>query len=150
MVRLGLGMFGLTTSRLRSTLESVLAWRSVVSQVKYVPKGESVSYSRSFIASEEMKIAIIPLGYADGFSRSLSNGVGGVWINNRWCATVGRVCMDMLMVDVSELDEVCEGDEVVIFDSLTRLEQFASQQHTIAYEVMTSISDRVHRVYIHE
>jgi alanine racemase len=58
--------------------------------------------------------------------------------------------MDMIMVDVSQMDEVCEGDEVVIFDSLTRLEQFASQQQTIAYEVMTSISDRVHRVYIHE
>jgi alanine racemase len=150
MVRLGLGMFGLTNSRLRSALEPVLSWKSVVSQVKGVPKGESVSYSRSFIASEDMKIAIIPLGYADGFSRSLSNGVGGVWIHNRWCATVGRVCMDMLMVDVSQIDEVCEGDEVVIFDSLTRLEQFASQQQTISYEVMTSISDRVHRVYIHE
>ncbi|MFM7594986.1 MAG: alanine racemase [Flavobacteriales bacterium] len=150
MVRLGLGMYGLTNSILKHQLDPVLAWKSVVSQVKWVNESESVSYARSFIAKHDMKIAIIPLGYGDGFSRALSNGQGGVNIHGTWCPTVGMICMDMMMVDVSMLSEVKEGDEVVVFDDISSLERLSKQMNTIPYEVMTGISDRVHRVYFTE
>ena len=150
MVRLGLGMYGFTNSSIQTQMESILAWKSVVSQVKWVEKGESVSYSRSFIAKENMKIAVIPVGYADGFPRALSNGVGKVRIHDQWCPTVGKVCMDMVMVDASAIDNIAEGEEVVIFDSIQSLESLAKDMQTIPYEVMTGISDRVHRVYISE
>lgn len=150
MVRLGLGMFGLTNSRIKNQLQPVLAWKSVVSQIKRVNKGESVSYSRSFIAGQDMKIAIIPLGYGDGFSRTLSNGKGGLYIQGKRCPVVGLVCMDMIMVDVSLIKDLKEGDEVVVFDNAVSLEALANQMNTIPYEVMTGISERVHRVYFTE
>jgi alanine racemase len=150
MVRLGLGMFGLSNSRVKDQLQPVLAWKSVVSQIKRVKKGESVSYSRSFIAVHDMKIAIIPLGYGDGYSRTLSNGVGGLRIHGKWCPIVGLVCMDMIMVDVSMHSDLKEGDEVVVFDDIASLEALAHQMNTIPYEVMTGISERVHRVYFTE
>lgn len=150
MVRLGLGMYGISNTRLKKQLQSVLTWKSVVSQVKHIEKGDSVGYSRSFLASRESKIAVIPLGYADGFPRALSNGVGGVWINARWCPTVGKVCMDMTMVDVTDVPEVEEGSEVIIFNSVESLEKMASALNTIPYEVMSGISQRVHRVYFSE
>ena len=150
MVRLGLGMFGLTSTSLKAALKPVLAWKSLVSQVKWVNAGESISYSRSFIAATTMKIAIVPLGYADGYSRALSNGVGRVRINNHWCHTVGKICMDMMMVDVTTLESVVEGDEVVIFDDIEALEAMSDALNTIPYEVMTGISERIHRVYVSE
>jgi alanine racemase len=150
MVRLGLGMYGLTNSHIKQQLDPVLAWKSVVSQVKWVKKGESVSYARSFIAKQDLKIAVIPLGYGDGFSRALSNGQGGVMIQGKWCPTVGMICMDMMMVDVSLVSDVKEGDEVVVFDDITSLERLSNLMHTIPYEVMTGISERVHRVYFTE
>jgi alanine racemase len=150
MVRLGLGMYGLTNSHIKHQLDPVLAWKSVVSQVKWVKKGESVSYARSFIAEQDLKIAVIPLGYGDGFSRALSNGQGGVTIQGQWCPTVGMICMDMMMVDVSSVPDVKEGDEVVVFDDITSLERLSNLMHTIPYEVMTGISERVHRVYFTE
>jgi alanine racemase len=150
MVRLGLGMFGLTNSRIKDQLQPVLAWKSVVSQIKRVNKGESVSYSRSFIAVQDMKIAIIPLGYGDGYSRTLSNGIGALRIHGIWCPIVGLVCMDMIMVDVSTISDLKEGDEIVVFDDIESLESLAHQMNTIPYEVMTGISERVHRVYFTE
>jgi alanine racemase len=150
MVRLGLGMYGLTNSHIKDQLDPVLAWKSVVSQVKWVKKGESVSYARRFIAEQDLKIAVIPLGYGDGFSRALSNGQGGVMIQGQWCPTVGMICMDMMMVDVSFVSDVKEGDEVVVFDDIPSLERLSNLMHTIPYEVMTGISERVHRVYFTE
>jgi len=150
MVRIGLAMFGITHAATSETLQPVLTWKTVVSQIKTINPGESVSYGRSFIATNKTKIAIIPLGYADGFSRRLSNGKGGLKIQGEWCPTLGRVCMDMLMVDVSHLTGLQEGDEALVFDDVKSLEEVANQLETIPYEVMTAISDRVHRVYIYE
>lgn len=149
MVRIGLGMFGITHSP-STRLEPVLAWKSVISQIKKVHVGESVGYSRSFVATQDTTIAILPLGYADGFPRCLSNGNGVVRIQGVWCPTVGRVCMDMLMLDVTSLPNVQEGDEAVIFDDVPSMLAMAQRMNTIPYELMTGISDRVHRVYIHE
>jgi alanine racemase len=109
-------------------------------------KGDSVGYGRNFIAGQEKRIAIIPVGYADGFRRSLSNGKGGVFIQGVFCPTVGRVCMDMIMVDIGSL-MVHEGDPVEIIGKNQPIIQFAASMDTIPYEVMTSISKRVHRLY---
>lgn len=150
MVRLGIGMYGISSSpSLKQKLQPVLKWLSAVSQIKELSKGESVGYNRTFIAEKSTKIAIIPVGYADGFRRNLSNGKGGVYIHETFCPTVGRVCMDMIMVDVTKI-HVKEGDRVEIIGLKQPIEKFAAQMETIAYEVMTSISKRVHRVYLEE
>ena len=150
MVRLGIGMYGITGHpQLKLKLQPVLKWMSAVSQVKHLKKGESVGYSRTFIAEKDARIAVIPVGYADGFRRSLSNGKGGVYIHETFCPTVGRVCMDMIMVDVSKI-HVKEGDKVEIIGSKQTIEKFATAMETIPYEVMTSISKRVHRVYLED
>ena len=150
MVRLGIGMYGMNSNPiLKLKLNPVLKWLSAVSQIKELSKGESVGYSRTFIADKPTKIAIIPVGYADGFRRNLSNGKGGVYIHETFCPTIGRVCMDMIMVDVTKL-HVKEGDKVVIIGGQQTIEKFATEMDTIPYEVMTSISKRVHRVYLEE
>jgi alanine racemase len=130
-------------------LQPVVSWKSTVSQVKQIQKGESVGYSRSFLAEKTMEIAIVPVGYADGYRRSLSNGVGTVVINGQLCAVIGRVCMDMIMVDVTK-KYVKTGDRVELIGDKISLAQFAEKLKTIPYEVLTSISKRVHRTYIEE
>lgn len=148
MVRIGIGMYGVTSNpELKRKLVSVLSWYSSVSQIKVVQKGQSIGYSRSFISDSEMLIATIPVGYADGFRRSLSNGQGYVYINGKKCVTIGRVCMDMIMVNITGMN-VKVGDEVEIIGSTITLDKMAELQQTIPYEIMTSISSRVHRMYI--
>jgi alanine racemase len=150
MVRLGIGMYGISSNPMvQMKLQPVMKWFSSISQIKTLMKGESVGYNRSFIAEKEMKIAVIPVGYADGFRRSLGNGKGGVVIHGTVCPTVGRVCMDMIMVDVTKL-HAKEGDKVEIIGSKQTIQKFADAMNTIPYEVMTSISKRVHRVYLED
>ena len=149
MVRIGIGMFGLIGDVPDGVLKSSLAWKSVVSQIKEIQVGESVGYNRSFIASRKQTIAIVPVGYGDGFPRSLSNGKGWVYIQNEQCPTVGMVCMDMIMVDVTGIS-VEEGDPVILFENNLQLMAFAAQANTIPYEILTSISQRIHRTYISE
>jgi Alr-MurF fusion protein len=150
MIRLGIGMYGISSNpAIKRKLLPVLKWYSAVSQVKTLKKGESVGYGRTFVADKETTIAVIPVGYADGYRRSLSNGKGVVFINGKACPTVGRVCMDMIMVDVSG-KKVRESDSVEIIGSHQSIEQFATAMDTIVYEVMTGISKRVHRVYLEE
>jgi alanine racemase len=150
MVRIGIGMYGVSSNPTNAKkLRPVVSWKSTVSQVKQIHKGESVGYSRSFVADKNMEIAIVPVGYADGFRRSLSNGVGSVFINGQMCNVVGRVCMDMIMVDVTK-KFVKTGDRVELIGDKITLSQFAEKMQTISYEVLTSISKRVHRTYIEE
>ena len=150
MVRVGIGMYGISKSpEIAKKIVPVLKWKSVVSQIKTIEKGESVGYSRTFISDKSYTIAIIPLGYADGFKRSLSNGNGGVYIRGNYCPTIGRVCMDMIMVDVTEISAKV-GEEVEIIGENQTIEKLAVKLETIPYEIMTSISNRVHRVYIEE
>jgi len=147
-VRIGIGMYGVSSHpNLKRSLRPVLSWSSTVSQVKHVNKGESVGYGRTFRAKDAHVLAVIPVGYADGFARCLSNGKGGVFIKNTFCPTVGRVCMDMIMVDVTGL-EVKAGERVEIIGKQQTLEDLALAMDTIPYEVMTGIADRVHRIYI--
>jgi alanine racemase len=148
MVRIGIGMYGISSNpQLQRKLEPVLSWNSVVSQVKTIEKGQGVGYNRAFIATKPTKVATIPIGYADGFKRSLSNGKGYVFIQGKKCVTLGKVCMDMIMVDVSAI-EVKVGEAVEIIGPNISLEEMALLQDTIPYEIMTSISSRVHRVYV--
>ncbi len=148
MVRLGLVVYGISNnSKINRSLTTVIKWSSQVAQIKTVKKGETVGYGRAYIAKNEMRIAIIPVGYADGFRRSLGNGKGCVFIKGQVFYTVGNVCMDMIMIDISK-EDVLPGDLVEIIGEHQSLVQFARLLDTIPYEVLTSLSDRVHRNYI--
>jgi len=145
MVRLGIGLYGFSPNN-NEELQNVSTLRSTLLQIKNVNKGESIGYSRKYIAKERMKIAIIPIGYADGFNRKLSNGVGQVLIDDKLAPVVGNICMDMSMIDVTNL-KVKEGDEVIIFGDKYPASIIAQTLNTIPYEIITGISERVKRVY---
>ncbi len=148
MVRIGIGMVGISSSaKIRKQLHNAVVLKTVISQISDVKKGESVGYSRRHIAPSDTRIATVPVGYADGIPRLIGNMVGNVSIKNKLFPIVGNVCMDMMMIDIGNAD-VQEGDEVIIFNSKPTLEQFAAYCKTIPYEVLTSISRRVKRIYI--
>jgi alanine racemase len=145
---MGIGLYGSSSNpAIQSSLRPAITWKSLVSQVRTVHANESVGYNRRFLAHENHEIATIPVGYADGFKRSLGRGKGGVVIHGRFCPTVGNVCMDMIMVDVTGLN-VQTGDEVEIIGETQTLSALAHAMETIPYEVLTSISKRVQRVYV--
>jgi len=145
MVRLGIGLYGIGDDNLLNCS----SLKSVISQIKEVLPGESVGYNRSYYAEDKIRIAIIPIGYADGLNRALSNGVGQVYINGMAAPIIGNVCMDMCMVDVSLL-KAEEGDEVIVWDSQEHIHQIADSLNTISYEVLTNVSQRVKRVFVQE
>jgi alanine racemase len=150
MVRLGVGLYGVSaTPNEQRMLKSVGYLSTGISQIKNIPASESIGYNRQFIAPKDMRIATIPLGYADGLRRAVGNGKGYVWINGQAAPTVGNVCMDMTMVDVS-LIHCKEGDRVELFGEHISLLQLAKWCDTIPYEILTSISQRVRRVYSQE
>jgi alanine racemase len=150
MVRLGISMYGFTENiSLQSEFLPSLKWYSSVSQIKQIPAGDFIGYGCSYQTKHALTIAIVPVGYADGFRRSLSNGVGAVFINGYRCPVVGRVCMDMIMVDLSDYP-IKEGDAVEIIGEHQSMYDFAKAMNTIPYEVMTGLSARMHRVYISE
>ncbi len=150
MVRLGIGLYGVSNDEdEQKLLENVGTLKSIISQIRTIDEGESVGYGRRFIASRPSKIATIPIGYADGISRHWGNGVGYVVIKNKKAPIVGSVCMDMLMADVTDID--CkEGGDVIIFGTNPSVNFMAKQLGTIPYEIMTSISQRVKRVFYRE
>lgn len=150
MVRLGIGMYGIGfNQKEKQHLENISSLKTKISQIKNVKKGETIGYNRRGIALKDMKIATIPIGYADGFSRKLSNGNFAVFVHKNACKTIGNVCMDMCMIDISDV-ECEEGDEVVIFDSNLQLMELSKAMETIPYEVLTSISSRVKRIYLQD
>lgn len=150
MVRLGIGLYGISGNKeLKSGLMNVLELKTVISQIKHIKIGESVGYGRSEIAKKPLTIATIAIGYADGFNRKLGLRKGYVWVKNKKAEVVGNVCMDMSMIDITDID-AREGDEVVIFDSTYGITNFAELQQTIPYEILTGISPRVKRIYLQE
>jgi len=144
MVRLGIGMYGVNGEK---ELRQAISWFSSISQIKTISKGETVGYGRSFVATNEMDIAIIPVGYADGLSRQLSENNFGVYIQNTFYPLVGTICMDMIMVDVSGISAQ-EGDSVEIIGKNQTVLDLATKTGTISYEIMTRFSSRLHRKYI--
>jgi alanine racemase len=150
MVRLGIGLYGVSNDEEeQKLLENVGTLKSIISQIRTIQAGESVGYSRRFMADKPTKIATIPIGYADGLARQWGNGVGYVVIKNKKAPIVGSICMDMLMVDCTDID--CkEGAEVILFGANPTVSFMAKQLNTIAYEIMTSVSQRVKRVFYRE
>ena len=148
MVRLGIGLYGVSQTK-ESKVYDVSTLKTTISQIRNIPKGETIGYGRKGIATSDIKIATLPIGYADGFNRRLSNGVGKVWINDQLAPVIGNVCMDMCMVDVTGLD-VNEGDRVIVFGKDHPASEIAKSLDTIPYEIFTSVSQRVKRVYFQE
>jgi alanine racemase len=150
MVRLGIGLYGVSNdAEEQKYLENVGTLKSIISQIRTIQTGESVGYGRRFVAEKPTRIATIPIGYADGISRLWGNGVGFVTINNQKASIIGSICMDMLMADITEIN--CkEGDSVIIFGESPTVSFMAEKLQTIPYEILTSVSQRVKRVFYRE
>lgn len=150
MVRLGISMYGYTENiAFKTSLKPSISWYSSITQIQTIKAGEFVGYGCSFQAPIDMQIAVIPVGYADGFRRSLSNGKGSVFIQGKRCLVVGRVCMDMILVDITGINTDV-NEEVEIIGPNQSMYEFAKAMETIPYEVMTNMSKRMHRKYINE
>ncbi|EGV43191.1 alanine racemase [Bizionia argentinensis JUB59] len=148
MVRSGIGLYGFGNSDLEDQhFTPIATLKSIISQIHTIKKGDSVGYNRAFIANKQTKIATIPVGHADGIGRQYGNGKGFVTINNKQAPIIGNVCMDMIMIDISDIN--CqEGDEVIIFGKNPTANAFALATTSISYEIITAISQRVKRVFL--
>jgi len=148
MVRLGIGLYGISALP-DVNLKQVCALKTVILQIKTVKAGETVGYSRKGVINTDKRIAVIPIGYADGFDRKLGNGGGEVLVNGKRAKVIGNVCMDLVMIDVTNI-EAKEGDQVEIFGDHLTISEVAGWLKTISYEVLTSVSRRVKRIYFQE
>ena len=150
MVRLGIGLYGVPTCEAdRGLLQPVVSLKTTINQIKHIPAGDSIGYNRHGHAEHDMRIGIVPIGYADGLSRLLGNGNGTFYVQNKPVKIVGDICMDMCMLDLTDV-EAQEGDTVVIFDAEHDINDIAKACQTIPYEIMTRVSQRVKRVYYQE
>ena len=151
LVRLGIGLYGIstTTDGSESALRPVSSLHTVIISIKEWPAGTTIGYGRRGVLSRDSRIATIPVGYADGIDRHFGNGSISLYVNGTLCPTVGNICMDVCMIDVT--DAACKvGDTVEIFGSHIPVEELAAVRGTIPYEILTSISNRVKRVYYRE
>lgn len=150
MVRLGIGLYGVNpTEEKFDQLIPAATLKTVISQIKKIKPGETIGYGRRGKARKEMMIATIAIGYADGFSRSFSRGKGEVLIREKRCPVIGNVCMDMTMIDITDTTAQ-EGDEVIIFGGDLSIQEVAEKIDTIPYEILTSTSERVKRLFYAE
>lgn len=151
MVRLGLGLYGVDTSHaLQQKLRQISTLKTTIAQVRNIQAGDSIGYGHHTIASKDMRIATICIGYADGYPRTLGKGNAYVLIDGKEARTVGSICMDMCMVDITNIPNAAEGDEAIVFGAGLPVTQLAEWAGTISYEIMTNISQRVKRVYVNE
>ncbi len=146
MVRSGIGLYGYGNhAAIDAALKPVASLKTIISQIHKIEPGESVGYNRGFTSDGYRLTATLPIGHADGIGRQYGHGKGAVFVNGKKAPIVGNVCMDMIMVDVTDI--TCkEGDEVLIFGAGISAEKFANSADTISYEVLTAISQRVKRV----
>ena len=150
MVRIGIGLYGIgVNADEQKQLQNVNTLKTTISQIKNIPAGDSIGYSRKGMAKNNMRIATVPIGYADGLNRKLSNGRGKMFVNGKAAPIVGNVCMDMCMIDITDAN-ASEGDEVIVFGSNYSITEVAKDLDTIPYEVLTNVSRRVKRVYYQE
>ena len=150
MVRLGIGLYGVeATNREQHALQTVGTLKTIVSQVKYLAAGETVGYSRKGQITHDSAIATLAIGYADGYDRRLGNGIGKFVVDGELCPTIGNICMDMTMIDVTGT-AVKEGDEVIVFGKEMPITDLAKSMGTIPYEILTGIGERVKRVFYKE
>jgi alanine racemase len=151
MVRLGIGLYGIDSAVSGALdLKEVSTLKSTIAQIKHLREGETVGYNRRGVAGPGTVIATVRIGYADGYSRRLGNGTGKMWVKGRLAPTIGSVCMDMTMIDVTGIPDLHEGDEVVVFGKELSVNQLAHWGQTIPYEILTGVSQRVRRVYFEE
>jgi len=143
-VRLGIGMFGISSKGKK--LAAVGTLSSSILQIKHIKAGQTVGYNRSGVAKKDSVIATVPIGYADGLRRILSNGIGKLWVNGKMAPIIGNVCMDMCMIDITDI-KANEGDKVEVFGKNLSVSLLAKWMNTIPYEVLTGISKRVKRTY---
>lgn len=148
MVRLGIGLYGVSACG-NNQIRSISRLKTSISQIQHIAAGETVGYGRKGVVSENAEIAVLPIGYADGYDRRLSNGVGKVYVKGRIAPVIGNICMDMCMVDVTGL-QVGVGDEVELMGEHIQVTEMAESIGTIPYEILTGISQRVKRVYLQE
>lgn len=150
MVRLGISLYGISADgREQKMLETVTSLKTNISQIKEIEPGETVGYNRSWKATKNSTIATIPIGYADGLNRRLGNGKGKMLVNGHPAPVAGNICMDMTMLDITGINAK-EGDEVIVFGEGLPISKLAIDMDTIPYEILTSISRRVKRVYFQE
>ena len=151
MVRLGIGLYGIDGSNeIQQKLQTVMTLNATISQIKTIAVGDSIGYNRMGKATEPMRIATISLGYADGLSRRLSNGAGKLWLRGALAPIIGNVCMDMCMLNITSIADAAEGDTVEVFGENLPVQTLAADLNTIPYEVFTSVSGRVKRLYFQE
>jgi len=148
MVRLGIGLYGVS-SFISDKLKTVTTLKSSILQIKQLKHGDTVGYSRAGLVDKPIRIAVVPLGYADGLNRRLSNGNGRFLINGKYAPIIGNICMDMTIADVTGLD-ASEGDDVIVFGGDLPVQEMAERLHTIPYEILTGVSERVKRIYLQE
>jgi alanine racemase len=148
MVRIGIGLYGIdpALSGLLD-LKEVGTLKTTIAQIKELEKGETIGYNRRGMADHKMKTGTLRLGYADGYPRTLGNGVGKVWYKGRLVPTSGSISMDLMMIDLSEVSDAAEGDEVVVFGDQLSVSELANWAGTIPYDILAGISQRVKRVY---
>lgn len=148
MVRLGIGLYGISTKK-ETELETVSTLKSYISQIQHIKAGETVGYGRKGLCEQDTTIGIVPIGYADGLSRRLSNGKGFLWVHDQKAPITGKVCMDMCMIDITHIPAKV-GDEVILFGKPFSVSALANMLETIPYEILTNISPRVKRIYYQE
>jgi alanine racemase len=146
MVRLGIGLYGIGQGPI--ALEPVIQLTTTISQIRNLKKGDTVGYNRAGVLLRDSIIATVRLGYADGYSRQLGLGKGAMWVNGALAPIVGDICMDMTMIDITDIPSVREGDSVQVFGKNLTITQVAQWAGTIPYEILTSIGPRVKRIYI--
>ena len=148
MVRLGIGLYGVDPGNDVSLLTEAISLKTTIAQIRNVQQGETIGYGGKILLHRDSRIATIRIGYADGYPRALGNGIGSVMINGHVVYTVGSVCMDMTMLDVTDYPEISLNDEVLVFGPDKSIVQMAKEAGTIPYEIMTGVTQRVPRVYL--
>jgi len=150
LVRLGIGLYGIGANETEQTqLQNVSTLKTCISQIKKIPANETIGYNRKGIANRDVQIATVPIGYADGLSRKLSNGKGKMIVKGKAAPIIGNVCMDMCMIDITDIN-ANENDEVIVFGEAYPITEVAKDVDTIPYEILTNVSRRVKRVYYQE
>jgi alanine racemase len=153
IVRAGIMLYGISPlPEFQELLRPAMTWKTQIGLIREMPKGSSISYGRTFVAPREMRIATLTCGYADGYPRHLSNRDAAVLVQGQRCSLLGRVTMDLILIDVSEVQDVEAGDEVVLMGRQGNQEisahELAERADTITWEITTRIGSRVRRVFI--
>ena len=143
MIRMGIGLYGVSDDE---NLQQICRLESAIAQIRNIKKGEKIGYRNAFEAPHDMRIAVIPVGYADGLNRKLGDGKGKVLVDNKECAILGHVSMDSFVTDISDTNAQ-EGDMVTIFSDDFSIQKIANELNTIPYEILATINRRIKRIY---